>query len=87
MRFRFVSICNGSPEDYDILLSGKVVGYLRIRWGVVGIYFGKESGELIYRKVFEGDPWKGFFEGNERAYFFNVARRLIRKKILSLIPK
>ncbi len=88
MRFRFVSICNGCPEDYNILLSGRVVGYLRIRWGVVKIYFGRESSQLvIYQKTFQGDPWKGCFEGDEREYFFNLARKLIRKRIFSLIPK
>ena len=31
----FIETCGACPEQYDVTLHGRLVGYVRLRWGTV----------------------------------------------------
>lgn len=36
--FEFSGTCLACPEQYDVRLEGKQVGYVRLRWGALILY-------------------------------------------------
>ncbi len=87
MKIKLIETCDACPEQYDAFILGKQVGYLRLRSGVFTVHFPDYGGELVYRKVFEGDGWLGRFDTErQRAHYLAKAREAIWSKILSSIP-
>lgn len=81
LRFDLTScVC---PEQYDVFLNDKIVGYIRLRNGRLRVDCPDCGGETIYIKDFE-DSWKGMFDNNEeRMYYLNIAE----KKILEWVER
>ena len=77
----FICTCSASPEQYDVLDSNKnIVGYVRLRWGVLTCEYPDIDGELIY-DVNVGDSWCGSFEDEfQRALHLNAIADKILKK-------
>lgn len=69
MNIELKQTCHACPEQYDAVLNGKVIGYLRLRHGI----FTCEhipSGVHVY----VGDPkGDGIFEPEEREFHLNKA--------------
>jgi len=57
------------PEQYDVLLDGKTVGYMRLRNGRFTVECPDVGGELVYEVYPSG---YGEFEDNERSYFIDI---------------
>ena len=62
------------PEQYDVLLNGKTVGYLRIRHGHFTVECPDVGGTLMYEAYPAG---YGEFEDAERSYFLNLALSVV----------
>lgn len=73
----FVKTCEACPEQYDVFKGDKIVGYVRLRWGVLSCCYPDYEGEEIYSKSFD-DAWQGEFEDdNERnKYLIIIAKEL-----------
>lgn len=70
-----IETCRGCPEQYDAIVDGEIIGYLRLRHG----YFSVEyKGELVYEATPNGD---GIFECEDRPYFLWKAKQALLKKI------
>ena len=80
----FKCTCSACPEQYDIFdCDGKIVGYVRLRWGGLRCDYPDYGGETIYHAGV-GDGWTGCFEDeNQRMYHLNN----IADKILERIEK
>jgi len=74
-KFRLVQTCGACPEQYDVYLGDREVGYMRLRHG----YFYAEClGETVYEAHPRGD---GIFEYEERDHYLNAACRAIETKL------
>ena len=82
-KLKFVETCSACPEQYDVFLGDKQVGYLRLRSGWFRVDFPECGGETIYEHYFD-DGWKGCFDDTERDYFLKEAEKAIIKKIKSI---
>ena len=73
----FKKTCDACPEQYDVFKGDKMVGYVRLRWGVLSCRYPHSDGEEIYSKSFD-DAWQGEFEDdNERnKYLIIIAKEL-----------
>lgn len=80
----FKCTCSACPEQYDVFDGdGKIVGYIRLRWGGLRCDYPDYDGETIYHASV-GDGWCGEFEDeNQRMYHLNN----IADKILERIEK
>lgn len=61
------------PEQYDVFLNGKEIGYLRLRHGSFSAYLtemGKDWERVYQSEAMVGD---GCFEDDERDYFLTAA--------------
>ena len=70
--------CSACPEQYDVLMRGENVGYLRLRHGRFRVEYPDIPGETIFEAYPNGD---GMFEDNERLVFLTKALRAIQDKI------
>lgn len=66
----FVKTCDACPEQYDAMLDGVQVGYLRLRHGTFTVAVPDVSGHLVYVGHPRGD---GLFEPEERDYYMRQA--------------
>jgi hypothetical protein len=66
--------CGACPEQYDALIDGKQVGYLRLRHGHFCVEFPDVSGETVYEAETIGD---GVFDESERDYHLDRAKEAI----------
>lgn len=69
-KYELVSTCGSHPEQYDVLLDGKQVGYLRLRHGSFRVDCPEQGGETVFRSEPRGD---GEFEDDEREIHLNAA--------------
>lgn len=80
----FKKTCGFCPEQYDVFLGRKQVGYIRLRHGCLRVDFPKCGGEVIYKKQF-GDPFreeKGCFDNDkERQRYLRIIGKKIIKKL------
>lgn len=76
MTIKLILTCGGCPEQYDAVLDGKVVGYLRLRHGSFRVDVPECGGETIYEANPEGD---GGFEPHERDYYLRFAVDAIQR--------
>lgn len=66
--FEFIETCGACPEQYDVFLEGKQVGYVRLRWGRLRCDYPDVGGETIYSYYWE-DAWLGEFPNDEEREF------------------
>lgn len=78
----FVQICGACPEQYDVYNENQnIVGYVRLRWGVLSCEYPDVNGEVIYHANV-GDGWTESFDSQEdRNYYLNAIANLILDKI------
>ncbi len=73
--------CFACPEQYDAFYKGRLVGYLRLRWGHFRVDFPDVGGEPIYEADLD-DPFQGAFDTEEeREKYLGEAKRAILKKL------
>lgn len=66
--------CGACPEQYDVYLGEKVVGYLRLRHG----YFTARAYQPVERVVYETETTgDGMFDYSEREYHLKKALKAI----------
>lgn len=75
--YELVETCGACPEQYDVLLDGEIVGYLRLRHGYFSVSYPGVGGEEVYRATPDGD---GIFESYERNRYLNEAIAAIDKR-------
>lgn len=68
--------CGACPEQYDVMLDGQKVAYLRLRHGSFTVNVPDCGGEMIYHANPKGD---GMFEDKERDYYIHNALGAIEK--------
>ena len=61
MSFKLVKTCERCPEQYDVLLNGEKVAYIRLRFGNLTAEIGDK--EVYYHKF--DNEFKGEFQTNE----------------------
>ncbi|MBE7009602.1 MAG: hypothetical protein E7422_10920 [Ruminococcaceae bacterium] len=67
--------CDMCPEQYDAVdQKGKMLGYLRLRWGNFTVECPDVWGELVYEAQPEGF---GCFEDDEREEYLQKAKKAI----------
>jgi hypothetical protein len=62
------------PEQYDVLLDNKTVGYMRLRHGRFTVECPDVGGKLVYEAYPKG---YGEFEDEERSYFLDIALSMV----------
>lgn len=78
---KFVMTCGACPEQYDVFdKNGKMVGYVRLRWGRLLCRYQDVFGGIIYHADI-GDGWTGEFENEEqRMHHLNmIADKILEK--------
>lgn len=78
-KVELVQTCYACPEQYDVFLEGKQIGYLRLRHGYFRADYPDHTGETVYDANPIGD---GIFEESEREGYLNMAKRALIKKHL-----
>lgn len=85
----FHKTCDAFPEQYDVMnRDGELVGYVRLRHGVIECKYPDVDGEYIYYKGVE-DAFAGFFEDDdERMYHLKaIAEEIYKHRELSEAQK
>lgn len=78
MKFILEKTCSACPEQYDVYLNNKQVGYLRLRHGIFRCDFPECGGETIYINYPKGD---GEFYDDERDFYIKEALEKIKEKL------
>lgn len=74
-----IQTCEACPEQYDAMLNGEQVGYLRLRWGWFTVTCPDVGGKEVYEKR-TGHGLAGMFEnGAQRKKQLKKARKAIAK--------
>lgn len=86
--FEFVCTCCACPEQYDVFLEGKQVGYVRLRWAALSCYHPDYGGQDVYRYNWydtEGlDGYKGCFDSSdERKYHLELIAQALYNRIFN----
>ena len=68
------------PEQYDAMLDGEQVGYLRLRNGYFRVDYGYSGGETVYTAETIGD---GLFDEDERDFHLDSAKRALAERIVA----
>lgn len=63
--------CGGCPEQYDAVLNGQTIGYLRLRHGGFRVEYPECGGKEVYYAHPEGD---GSFRDHERDRYLEEAK-------------
>ena len=74
--YDLVMTCGACPEQYDVFLDGKEVGYLRLRHGHFRADYPNVNGNTVYQSSTYGD---GIFEDRERMFQLTKAIQAIDK--------
>lgn len=75
--------CGACPEQYDVYLNGKIVGYFRLRHGSFTVEVCT-TGIWEWGNVYEAHPkGDGIFEDDERDYFLIEGLRAIDGKLVT----
>lgn len=61
--YDLVLTCRSCPEQYDVFLNGRPVGYMRLRWGNFTVTCPDVDGTEVYDRCTHGN---GSFEDDER---------------------
>lgn len=87
--FEFVCTCGACPEQYDVFLEGKQVGYVRLRWASLSCYYPDYGGETIYTFDWQGTEgdlggYKGCFNStDERKHHLELIAQALYNKIFN----
>ena len=81
MKFILEKTCSACPEQYDVYLDNKQVGYLRLRHGYFTCNYPDCSGELIHVDCPKGD---GEFCDDERDFHIKRALEKIKEKLIEI---
>ncbi len=76
--FRLDQTCKCCPEQYDVFLGERPVGYLRLRHGYFAAYYPDPGGDVVYEADTFGD---GGFEPDERDMHLALAVDAIKLKL------
>lgn len=76
--FELVKTCSACPEQYDVFLNNKQVGYLRLRHGYFSCDFLCGDGEEVYSADTIGN---GMFEDEERDFHLKLAINAIKLRL------
>jgi len=89
--YRLERTCSACPEQYDVFLAERQVGYLRLRHGFFSVYCPSCDihADLVYESEPKGD---GIFEEDERMQYLTAAIEAIDhwvkcNKFVHNIPK
>ena len=77
----FIRTCSACPEQYDVYdPNNRLVGYVRLRWGLLYCSYPDVDGEIIYEAEV-GDGWTGSFQSDEQRYehLRNIAECILNK--------
>lgn len=69
-QYELVTTCDSHPEQYEVFLEGKQVGYLRLRHGEFRADVPEHGGTTVFRSLPRGD---GDFEDDEREIHLHAA--------------
>lgn len=74
----FKLTCFACPEQYDVYLDNKQIGYVRLRWGHITAEYPDVMGKLIYDEDAGGYDFAGCFhsESERIMHLTEIARRL-----------
>lgn len=84
MDIRLIETSGECPEQYDAVLDGKIVGYLRLRHGFFRVDCPGCGGKTVYVAEPQGD---GCFEPDEREGYLYQAKLAIASWIRDLPPE
>lgn len=69
----FYETCGACPEQYDVFIEGKQVGYVRLRWAHLRCEYPDVGGREVYSHSWGGksglDGYLGEFPSNEEREF------------------
>jgi hypothetical protein len=73
----FHNTCCACPEQYDVLIEGKQVAYVRLRWGNLNVTIPDVGGQNIYSYSWD-DGFLGQFPNNEeREYHLDLIAQIL----------
>jgi len=78
---KFICTCSICPEQYDVFADdGKMVGYVRLRFGSLTCNYPDVGGECIYQASI-GSEWAGCFGTTEQQmeHLSNIADKILEK--------
>jgi hypothetical protein len=81
-RIELVRTCEACPEQYDAMLDGKQVGYLRVRWGYFTVLCPDGRGRVVFDAAI-GGSLQGCFADVDRESYLNSARFAIARWVLT----
>lgn len=84
----FFLTCGACPEQYDVFVNDKQVGYVRLRGGALRAAYPDVHADYSYNHQFQ-DGWKGCFDNdNERDFYLDIiAEHLYNKFIESEVVR
>lgn len=66
-KYYFYLTCSACPEQYDVIdTEGKILAYVRLRYGKLKVYVPDVGGELLYQKNYDEDFLGTFPSDQER---------------------
>jgi hypothetical protein len=78
----FERTCDACPEQYDVFLDGKMVGYVRLRWSCLTAESPYVFGDTVYEHEF-GEGLQGCFDSDEqRNYHLELIAKALYNKYL-----
>ena len=75
---RLVKTCDACPEQYNVFIGKRQVGYIRLRHGELTVSCPDAGGRVILTILVRGD---GRFEDDEREYYLSLVKEAIRFSI------
>jgi hypothetical protein len=86
LNFEFHETCLACPEQYDVYLEDKLVGYVRLRWGGLSCDYPDVGGDQVYTYSWYGkeslDGYLGQFpDDDQRDYHLEQIAKALYNRI------